>query len=115
MAFLRGLTTTLLISLCLFAKNGGFLEGATTSTTTTNSTDDEDTIIVQSGNDFIVTDKGKKEFSKLFKNDKAREKCNDAEKYRTDYPDDIPCEIYKFENVDDLLAHISTLNVGSNK
>ena len=113
MSFLKGLTATLLISLCIFTRDSGYLEGATSSTTTTDQ--DEDTIIIQSGNEFMITDKGREELSKLFKNDKARGKCSDAEKYHTEYPDNIPCEIYKYENVDDLIAHISTLNVNSDE
>ena len=116
MAFLRGLTAALLISLCLFAKNGGFLEGAPSGSSGSSvTTADEDTILIQRGTTFVITEKGKKELSTLFKNDKARGKCSDAEKYNTEYPDDIPCEIYKYENVDDLLAHIATLSTGSDE
>ena len=47
MAFLRGLAATLLISLCLFARDGRYLEGAPSSTPTTTTNPDEDTVIVQ--------------------------------------------------------------------
>ena len=101
MAFLRSLTATLLISLCLFTRDGGSLvsapgssgsgssgssgsSGGSSSSTTT--TTDEDTVLIQKGVDFVITDKG---------NPRA---CHVYEKLggKNDYEDEI-VYVYDYE------------------